>query len=226
MKRLDDYTEVELSAATNKDIDRLIEVEAMVAGVAKPVPPEEADPEPLPPISPTRRVYTLATSKKYGSPDYWPQVFNSEYDAKAIADLANKSAIGTYDHSHYGTSTYDIGSVPTVYVVAANIPDSATVKAHEHRNKALTERSNIAKAAREEYAAACEKYEEVASRVRSRWYQAGSARQSARNMLDERARFRELANGDADVADKFLAAKWGEEVVRDLMKWELQLATV
>lgn len=224
MKRLDEYTEVELSVATNEDIDRLIEVEAMVAGISKPVPPEEADPEPLPPISPTRKVYTLATSKRYGSPDYWPQVFNSELDAQTIADLANKTAIGTYDHSHYGTSTYDIGSVPTVYAVTANLPDSATAKAHEHRNKALAERSNIVKAAREEYAAACEKYEEVASRVRSRWYQAESARNSAKKMFDERSRFRELANGDVEVADKFLVAKWGEEAVRDLMKWDPQLS--
>lgn len=217
MKRLSEYTKIELSALSTEALETVIEIEAMVAGVSKP--------EPLPPMeyqltTPPGgvQVWLVAVDKDYGGPVYWPQAFKCEEDAKQLSELATKLALGTYAHSSYGRSSWDPTKTGQPFVSSAIVPDDQGLKVWELQNKATLQANEVVRRRRSEVADEHTKWEAVADKVRTAWYSAQSDKRDAVEFFKVRLRFIELAGGDTVAAEKFLVEKYGAERVAGTLK--------
>lgn len=202
MRQIDSYTESQLVALTDAELERVIAVQCAVEGVAM-LPEKPIAPEPFV-VKPDVEVFEVCGVS-----------YMNKADADEVADLVNskqRAAFG-YDRQYrqfFKEPTYDGEHM----VSRKGYCSSALLDQHSVEIAKAAEAKKAYDAASKEYNSVADVRESIAGRIMEKVYE---ARERARQRDDFRARFKqyiELADGNTAMALQFFEKAYGTAFVK------------
>lgn len=210
MKSYWDLSERERAALTAESVEAFLDVERMVRGAVKPAPPQL---EPLEDVAlRTRSAFVI----RYDDYHRCNVAFETADDARAFLALKPLRLERLYPAGVDAVLALALGD-PSIAEV--QLPDGAEVEALSTRLKVNRERKERNDAASAEYARALNKYDEALTELRD---DLARCQMLAREHAQVHATWLDyvrLADGDRDVAWKFLVTAFGDVRAREAFAW-------
>lgn len=208
---LSDRQRAELSA---EQFEALLAVERMEKGVATPPEPEYVD-ETVAPV-PTTRAFGIRFKTEAYREETADLLFPSAEAAAQAAALVTR--VKGYDYS--ASSSGNVIKIPSdVSIVPVDLPTAeALAAARPEQQKAAIARERN-KTMRDEYTKAMSAYADAANDVRSDRVRCQTLARTHRGVIATFEEFTRTAQGDADMAGRFLRKAHTQEAIEAAFAW-------
>jgi hypothetical protein len=212
MKTYWSYEPKERSLLTDDDVRKLLDYELMEKGVAKVVAPEML---PVPAeVQVTKTVlFQIQSAGKYGRQSH-ALLFATVEDAQKAMTLI----VGEEDHDYESGSQYvrpiTDKTVTTVELISAE--EHARVSATLKERKQAMDANEKARA---QFAKDSKAQQDVLDKVWQDWHEQREFRAKCQRVRDTREEYIRMCDGDAEIAEKFLAKLYRPDEIADANEW-------
>lgn len=199
-----DHTKLNLfqkATATEEQIAQAILWAQASRGIAIPVPPRlESIPEE--PVIERQPFYTIKTSRGDSG-----LLFKNPQDAQDVLELVDAFTGVNYTAGYSHEDSMCVASDPQPQISLVNLPTYDDLTAHGKRLKLYRETKEKNSRLLDEYRKEVEKSEELVEDVRDDFRQARQRYYKALNIMDQARSFLKMAQGNLDIALRFLAGQ-------------------
>lgn len=212
MERYWDLTEKQRSELTDDQMESYYAIERMENGAIKPTPPAY-EPDVLPTIA-TTRFYQVQAKNGYSN-DKFNALFTSPEAAQVFIDTAPLYAESDWTLDYKETAKRCDG----FNIVPMDIPTKDAMLAIKPEYKKAADAAERNKKMREEYEKAQTAYTDIVAKVTADRWECKELSRKRQRIVDTLAAYEATANGDKEIALKFLHKAFTSEDIAAAFAW-------
>lgn len=210
-----ELSEKERAALTSEQVEAYVPVELMREGVPRPVPLVLIDEPPMPEADKEAYQLTIAYSMREVA---FPSAEAAAASVDGSCGLIDSTSYGAYPHS-VSIHTLKVIEEPSAGVKRVPIYSAARLaEAHEAIEKAAEARAENGRR-KKEWKDTTEAEQKAVGGMWTDWHECRAKAAEVQRVLDTRAEYVKLTDGDEDMAESFLAKVYDADAREQAAQW-------